>query len=250
MAAMTSGMARSAARTALHGIDRAERSLARRVRRFAAPLVRRWFFQDLIEKTDNFATVSWLGRPVWQNVLDLWVLQETLAEVQPEVVIECGTNRGGSALFMAQLFDLIGGGRVITVDIEKLHSIAHPRITFITGDSASPATVATVREALAQPRGPVMVILDSDHRQHHVAAELEAYAPIVTPGSYMLVQDGIIDVLPSFRRGRPGPKPAIADFLRRHREFAVDRERCERMLISHHPDGWLRRLPTGTANAD
>jgi cephalosporin hydroxylase len=244
---MANGIARSAARSVWHNLDGAERSLARRVRRIAAPLVQRWFFQDLIEKTGNFSTVTWLGRPIWQNVLDVWVLQETIAELRPAVIIESGTNRGGSALFMAHLFDLLGDGRVITIDIEKQHTVTHPRITFLTGDSVSPATLAAVRDALGAPAGPVMVILDSDHRQQHVAAEMEAYAPFVTSGSYMLVQDGVIDVLPSFRRGRPGPRPAITDFVLRHPEFAIDRERCERMLITHHPDGWLRRTAAGAA---
>ena len=85
------------------------------------------------------------------------------------------------------------------------------------------------------------VILDSDHSQAHVAQELEAYAPLVTPGSYLLVQDGVIDTLPVFAHGRPGPLPAIHAFLRAHPEFEVDRAKSERFLITHHPSGWLRR---------
>jgi len=86
-----------------------------------------------------------------------------------------------------------------------------------------------------------MVILDSDHSQAHVAAELEVYAPLVTLGSFCLVQDGVIDVLPMMLGARPGPLPSIDNFAVRHPEFEIDHERGERFLISHHPRGWLRR---------
>jgi len=101
-----------------------------------------------------------------------------------------------------------------------------------------------VRTAVKRVRGPVFVILDSDHSQAHVARELEAYAPLVTPGSYLLVQDGVIDTLPVFAHGRPGPLPAIHAFLRTHPEFEVDRAKSERFLVTHHPSGWLRRRET------
>ena len=86
-----------------------------------------------------------------------------------------------------------------------------------------------------------MVILDSDHSKDHVFKELELYAPLVTPGSFILVQDGVVDTLPRFRQLRPGPLPAIKQFLEGHPEFEVDVERNERFLITHHPWGWLRR---------
>jgi len=90
-------------------------------------------------------------------------------------------------------------------------------------------------------RGPVLVILDSDHSEAHVAAELAVYAPLVTRGSYCLVQDGWIDTLPMMAGARPGPLPAIDQFVAAHSEFEIDHERCERFIVSHHPRGWLRR---------
>lgn len=86
-----------------------------------------------------------------------------------------------------------------------------------------------------------MVILDSDHTKEHVAAEIELYSQLVTVDSYILVQDGVIDTLPMFAAARPGPLPAIHEFLARHPEFELDRARSQRFLVSHHPDGWLRR---------
>jgi cephalosporin hydroxylase len=210
-------------------------------RRFLQPRVPAWFFGDLIEKTENFSNVTWLGNPVWQNVLDLWIMQETIAEIKPALLIETGTNRGGSALFFAHLFDLMGQGRVITIDVEKLHDITHPRIEFLLGSSIAPAIIDIVRATAVAVGGPVMATLDSDHCQDHVRAELEAYAPLVTPGSYILVQDGVIDTLPRFAGGRPGPLPAIEDFLKTATDFELDEERSRKFLVSHHPKGWLRR---------
>jgi cephalosporin hydroxylase len=210
-------------------------------RRFLAPRVESWFFRDLIEKTENFSHVTWLGTPVWQNVLDLWVMQETIAEIKPILLIETGTNRGGSALFFAHLFDLMGNGNVITIDTEKKHDLSHPRITFLIGSSISPEILETIRAKAAAARGPVMVTLDSDHSEKHVRQELACYAPLVTPGSYCLVQDGVIDVLPTFTGGRPGPLAAIEEFLRTANDFELDEARTRKFLISHHPKGWLRR---------
>ena len=217
--------------------------------RLEEQVIHQAFFMDLVKQTDNFSGVKWLGYPIWQNVLDLWTIQETIAEIRPELLIECGTNRGGSALFYAHLFDLMGQGSVVTVDVEAMHQLSHPRVRFLVGSSISPAIRDEIGALAAACRGPVLVILDSDHRQRHVAAELELYAPLVTPGSYLLVQDGVIDVLPGFERGRPGPLPAIQAFVARHPEFEVDVARCERFLITHHPQGWLKRKHVTTSAA-
>jgi len=189
--------------------------------------------------------MRWLGNPILENVLDLWVIQETIAEVKPELLIECGTNKGGASLFYANLFDLMGKGSVITIDVEKMHNLSHPRITYIIGSSTSQDIVDAVRQRAAACQGPVMVILDSDHSQQHVKRELECYAPIVTPKSYCLVQDGVIDTLGVFRAGRPGPLPAILDFLQTTHDFEIDEELSERFIISHHPKGWLKRKSPG-----
>ena len=203
----------------------------------------RLFLNDVIARTENFRTTNWLGVPMWQNIFDLWTIQETIAEVKPALLIETGTNLGGSALFYANLMDLLGQGRVLTIDIERLHHLDHPRIEFLQGSSTDPAIVEQVRAAAGAADGPVMVILDSDHARDHVARELELYAPLVTPGSFLLSQDGVIDQLRIFADTRPGPLPANRAFLAQHPEFEHDRERNERFLITHHPAGWLRRRP-------
>ena len=206
------------------------------------PTVKEIFATELIRNTNNFGDVTWCGTPVWQNVLDLWTIQETLASIRPSLLIECGTNRGGSALFYAQIFDLLDHGEVVTIDVEKMHSLTHPRVSFVIGSSVDANIVAQIVRLAKNTSGPVMVILDSDHTEAHVARELECYAPLVTPGSFVLVQDGVIDVSPIFRGSRPGPLPATVAFLANHPEFEVDRGRTDRFLITHHPMGWLKRV--------
>jgi cephalosporin hydroxylase len=204
--------------------------------------VARLFHYSLIFKTGNFASTSWLGVPIWQNILDLWTIQETISELRPALIIETGTHRGGSALFYAHLMDLLGDdGRVITIDIVDRHDLNHPRVTFLRGSSTSPEVVQEVRKAAAAAEGPVMVILDSDHARDHVAAELELYGPFITPGSFLLSQDGVIDQLGIFRDTRPGPLGANRAFLADHPEFEYDRERNNRYLLTQHPVGWMRR---------
>jgi cephalosporin hydroxylase len=199
------------------------------------------YHYDLIYRTGNFASISWAGVPIWQNILDLWTFQEAISEIRPALLIETGTNRGGSALFYAQVMDGLGHGRVVTIDIERLHELDHPRITFLHGSSTDRAIVEEVGRAVAEAEGPVMVVLDGNHDRDHVAAELELYAPLVTEGSVLLSQDGVIDRFWMFRSSRPGPLPANRDFLARHPEFEHDRVRNLRFRLTHHPVGWMRR---------
>ena len=138
----------------------------------------------------------------------------------------------------------MGQGSVVTIDVERLHKITHPRIMFLLGNSVSPTIVETVRTLAASARGPVMVTLDCNYRESHVRAELAAYAPMVTPGSFIIVQDGVIDMQPRFAGARPGPLAAIEDFMRTATDFEFDEERARKFLISHHPKGWLKRKRT------
>ena len=139
-----------------------------------ARAVEKLFFHQLVTKTNNFGKSNWLGKPIWQNTFDLWIAQETIHDVKPSLIIECGTNRGGSAYFYAQLFDLMGAeGKVVSVDIEKLHDLSHPRVTYLVGSSLSDEIAAKIRKMAEEADGPVLVILDSDHSEAHVAKELE-----------------------------------------------------------------------------
>jgi cephalosporin hydroxylase len=197
----------------------------------------------LIWRTGNFAGTSWLGHPIWQNPLDAWGVQEAIVADGVDLVVECGTNRGGSAYFIASIFELLGRGHVITIDIEKLTEVTHPRIEFIVASSVEKSTLDTVKQRIAELKPQrTMVFLDSDHAGPHVLRELEMYAELVPVGGHLLVQDGCIDELRIMRKDRPGPLWAVKKFVASDSRFEVDRLRSSRYLLSHSPSGWLRRV--------
>jgi cephalosporin hydroxylase len=222
----------------LHGLRKRLRTMLRLARGRSLDDL---YFEEIVRWTDNFGHLEWMGCPIWQNVFDLWTIQEAIHEQRPELLIECGTNRGGSALFYAHLFDLLNHGSVITIDIKPLHSLSHPLIHALLGSSVEAEVIAAVSQRVQDANGPVMVIFDSDHAATHVRQEMEAYQHFVTPDGLMLVQDGVIDRLDIFREARPGPLPAIEAFLADHPEFSVDQRLCSKFPLSHHPLGWLRK---------
>ena len=204
------------------------------------PVVRR--FHDLYyENRDRtWNNTFWRGVQALKCPLDLWVYQEIVVETRPELIVETGTYRGGSAFFLASICDLLGAGEVVSIDIEAVRDDypTHPRITYLgRRSSTDPDVVATVRERAAGKR--TLVVLDSDHSQAHVEAELAVYAELVPVGCYLIVEDSNIgqirkDLL-------PGPLEAIEAFLARTDEFEIDRGR-EKFLITHNPSGYLRRV--------
>lgn len=198
---------------------------------------------EVMMHTENFSHVTWMGQPIWQNIFDIWCCQEIIARVRPRWIIETGTNRGGSALFFANLCDLLGHGEVITIDTEQLHTLAHPRITFLHGSSTSPEISDQVRSIIGRDSGTVFVTLDSNHHKDHVCAELALYADLVTPSSYLVVQDTCIDTLEYLTVHRPGPLGAVREFLQHNPDFSVCPEFDGKYLISHHPSGYLKRAP-------
>ncbi len=200
---------------------------------------------DVFYASNAWTQATWLGSQALKNPLDLWVYQEIMAETRPDVVIETGTYRGGSAYFLASVCDLLGAGEVISIDIEPLREDypEHPRITYLAGRSSTdPEVLAEVRERVEGRR--TLIVLDSDHSQAHVDAELEAYAPLVAVGCYLVVEDSNIgQIRPDLM---PGPLQSIENFLASRSDFVIDRER-EKFLITFNPSGYLRRVqpPTG-----
>ena len=200
---------------------------------------------DVLYESDAWTKATWLGAQALKNPLDLWIYQEILVETRPELIVETGTYRGGSALFLASLCDLLDRGEVVSIDVEPLREDypQHPRVTYLGGRSSTdPDVVAEVRERAADRS--VLVILDSDHSQGHVEAELAVYAPLVPVGGYLIVEDSNIgrirkDLL-------PGPFEAIETFLAGFDEFEIDHER-EKFLITFNPNGYLRRVRAARA---
>jgi cephalosporin hydroxylase len=181
-----------------------------------------------------------LGVTTWKSPLDLWVYQELVWELRPDLIIETGTAHGGSALWLASLCETIGTGEVVSVDIgEWPERPVHRRLTYVVASSTDPQVVAELA-GRAAGAGTVLVVLDSDHSRDHVLAELEAYAPLVTPGSYLVVEDTNINGHPVYEEFGPGPMEAVQDFLKGRDDFEVDRSR-EKFLCTFNPGGWLRR---------
>ena len=184
---------------------------------------------------------SWLGVPVRKSPFDLWMYQEIISELQPDLIIESGTAMGGSAAFLASMCDLVGRGRVVTIDISAdPDRPRHDRIDYVSGSSTDPAVVEDVR-ARAARADRVLVILDSDHSAAHVTEELRLYSPLVTVGSYLVVEDTNINGHPVLPEFGPGPMEAVDRFLAETSEFTPDPRR-ERLLMTFSPNGWLLRV--------
>lgn len=212
----------------------------------------------------------WLGRPIIQYPQDIVAFQELVWQVRPDVIVETGIAHGGSLILSASLLSLIDlceatkagetldpsrpKRRVVGVDIDiRSHNReaieAHPmarRISMIQGSSVDPSIVAEVRDLVGDAKR-VMVCLDSNHTHEHVLAELEAYAPMVSVGSYCIVFDTVIQDLPAEmfpdRPWGPGdnPKSAVRAWLPTHPEFEIDTGIDAKLMISVAPEGYLKR---------
>lgn len=215
---------------------------------------------------------EWLGRPIIQYPQDIVAMQELIWRVKPDLIIETGIAHGGSLIFSASMLaqldmcDAIeaGGGslkpnescrKVLGIDIDiRSHNRAaieaHPmasRIQMIQGSSIAPEIIEQVKQ-VASGYSRILVCLDSNHTHEHVLAELEAYAPLASIGSYCVVFDTIVEDLPAEmfpdRPWGPGnnPKTAVHAFLKDHPEFQIDSSIHDKLLITVAPDGYLKRI--------
>lgn len=187
---------------------------------------------------------SWQGVRTWKCPTDLWLYQEIIHRIRPGLIIETGTAWGGSAAFMGWLCDVIDHGKVVSIDLKPKVPVeqlpAHPRLTYLVGSSTDPDIV---EQALAMrvPDEPVLVILDSDHREPHVRNELTAYADAVTVGSYVIVEDTNVNGHPSRLEHGPGPWEAVDWFLKQRDDFVVDTS-MHRQHLTFNPRGYLKRV--------
>lgn len=203
---------------------------------------------------------TWLGRPIIQYPQDMIAMQELIWSIQPDLIIETGIAHGGSLIFSAAMLELnaaCGGSQdavVMGIDIDirphnrqaiETHPLAR-RIEMIQGSSISEEIVAQVRMR-AVGRNRILVCLDSNHTQDHVLAELQAYAPLVSVGSYCVVFDTVVEDLPAElcldRPWGPGnnPKTAVWAYLKDHPEFEIDKAIERKLQITVAPDGYLKR---------
>jgi cephalosporin hydroxylase len=204
-------------------------------------------FHSLFYASEAAATVSWQGHPILKSPLDLWMYQELIASSKPDVIVETGTHRGGSALFFANVAQLSGHPMdVLTIDFNpKLaYDPAPHRIFPIRGISTADSTFAQVTAHLSTRadagRRTTMVVLDSDHSKTNVLAELRLYAGLVTPGQWLVVEDTNVNGHPVLPSHGDGPYEAVTEFLAENSDFTPDLS-CERFLFTQNPRGWLRR---------
>jgi cephalosporin hydroxylase len=203
---------------------------------------------------------SWFGRPIIQLPEDMVRVQEAIYRVRPEVIVETGIAHGGSLVFYASLCKGMGRGRVVGVDIEirphnreavEAHEL-FDYITLIEGGSTDPEVVSQVHEAVGNAAS-VFVMLDSNHTKAHVLAELEAYAPLVTPGSYIVAADGIMEQVAGAPRTSEdwrwnNPKAAAEEFVAAHTGFRIEpppftfNEGAVDSMVTYWPGGWIRRV--------
>ena len=198
-------------------------------------------FHRMYYDSNVYRRTFWRGVETQKCPLDLWIYQEILHELRPDVIVETGTFSGGSAYYMASLFDTLGGGRIVTVDLEPQANLpVHPRITYVSGmSSTAPEAVSKVK-AMIEPRESVMVILDSDHSKKHVLDELRIYAPMVTPGQYLIVEDTNVNGHPALPTFGPGPMEALDAYLLEDGNFEIDAGR-EKFFMTFNPRGYLKR---------
>jgi cephalosporin hydroxylase len=203
---------------------------------------------------------TWLGRPMIQLPEDMLRLQEVIYRLKPDVIIETGIAHGGSAVFSASMCKLMGKGRVVAVDIEirphnrralEAHELSD-YITLIEGSSTAPSVVESVSREV-KPGETVMIFLDSCHTKQHVLAELEAYGPLVTPGSYIVAMDGIMEEVVGAPRTEPdwtwnNPKQAALDFVANDPRFVIDEPEFAfnegeiRERVTYWPCAFIKRL--------
>ena len=199
---------------------------------------------------------TWLGRPIIQFPQDIVAIQELFWRVKPDLVIETGIAHGGSLILSTSILEMIGGkGKVLGIDIDiRKHNRREierhrmfKRIKMIEGSSVAPETINQVKK-LAKGKKKILIFLDSNHSGTHVLKELELYSPLVTKGSYIVAFDTLVEYMPKgSNKNRPwdkgnNPMTAVRAFLRKHKNFVVDKEMEHKLLITAAPGGFLKRV--------
>jgi cephalosporin hydroxylase len=191
-------------------------------------------------------STSWLGVPSEQTPTDNWSMQEIITEIRPDYIIETGTANGGTTLFYATVLSNVNpDGKVITVDVDPKVDRASKlpvwkqNVEVIVGSSVDPKVTDHIAQEVSGKK--VLVTLDSLHTHDHVLREMEIYSKLVSPGSYLVVQDTNINGHPVYPGWGAGPMEAVEDFMKAHDNFVADRSR-EKFLLTDYPKGWLKRV--------
>ncbi|MEP6742958.1 MAG: CmcI family methyltransferase [bacterium] len=197
---------------------------------------------------------TWFGEPLLQVPQDMFALQEIIYRTRPKFIIEVGVAWGGSLLFYSTLMEVLGGERIVAIDIyipddlkERINAFGKlaDRITWINDSSIEPATLEQVKEIVGDSRD-VLIVLDSNHTHEHVLEELRMYSPLVGKGKYLVCGDTVVEYMPEqTHRPRPwgpgnNPKTALDSFLKENTRFEVDKEIENKLLFTCNPGGYLK----------
>lgn len=183
----------------------------------------------------------WLGTLILKYPSDLWIYQEIIYKLKPDIIIECGTYKGGSAFFLATICELVNNGKVLTIDSEiQEERPQHNRIQYFLGSSTSEEIVEQVKKKIRE-KDKIMVILDSDHHKEHVLEELRIYSELITKESYIIVEDTCINGHPVREDFGPGPMEAVKEFLKENKDFIIDNTK-EKFYLTSNPRGYLKRI--------
>lgn len=193
-----------------------------------------YFYSRVIGET------KWMGIRVLKIPFDLWVYQEIIYEKKPDIIIETGTGAGGSTLFLANICEIIGKGKIISVDVTRQNVPHHKRITYLLGSSISPEIITKIKLSIKKG-DKVMAIMDSDHSKDYVVKELRIYSNLVTKGQYMIMEDTNVNGHPVFSDHGPGPMEGVVEFLKKEKRFKADISR-EKFYISQNPNGYLLKI--------
>ena len=177
---------------------------------------------------------TWRGVRVVKYPTDLLLYSEVIFANKPDFIIETGTRFGGSALFFADMLDINGKGRVISIDIDPIERLSHPRITYLLGPSTDVGILNTVQKMVKG--STVMVVLDSDHSRRHVKRELSHYGKIVTKGQYMVAEDCYTKTANKY-----GPGEAVDWYLQKTKKFVLEPLE-NKFLFAVTRGGWLRKI--------
>ncbi len=199
-----------------------------------------WSFTDAVWRSLPWTHTTWLGRTITTAPTDLLAYQELISRVRPDWIVEVGTGDGGRTLFLASVCDLVGHGRVISVDAEPTgEPPVHPRIELLTGVPEDAAVVEQVRATVGE--GRALVVLGACVDRQRTDQQFRGYEPLVPKGSYVVVADTVVNGHPVWTGFGPGPAEAVKQILTRHGDFVAD-PAMEKYSLTFNPGGFLQRV--------
>jgi cephalosporin hydroxylase len=206
------------------------------------PYELRMNFIDAFWQSLAWRNTTWLGKRVPRAPTDLFVYQEILARIHPDWIIETGSGNGGRALFLASVCELLGNGRVLSIDAKIGENVLqHPRITYLEAKTQEDATLQRVREIVGEPPNAVVVLGSQPMTHMRVRGEFERYREFVPVGSYVIVEHTIYNGHPVWAGHGPGPSEGVKRILALNDDFATDTE-LEKYGLTFNPGGYLKRL--------